>query len=286
MNDIVRQAFAQVCDGDAGKTAGRHIAKGLGGALCKQVAHPLRRRFETAAAQYIGGLFQAPLKRNTGQRMSVAEIGRTDADQETAVRVDAVPSVAAHTVGYHAFHFVCRCNNGSTGTHAEGIDAASVLAMMGGAIFRCAQTGMAGKGAELRLVNHCLGMLDARTNGKRFLGHGYAGLMQHLEGVTGAVAKRQHRIVRAYFLVAVDNKPAQYAILDVQARYPGVKAYITAQFNDGVSNMRHHGNEFVRTDMRTIAVLNLRRRARFDKLPDNPGMAMFAVFDLGAQFTV
>ena len=107
-------------------------------------------------------------------------------------------------------------------------------------------------------------MFDARADGKRLGRHGHAQLVQHGEGVAGAVADGEDDVLRLHlhgFASADAGRAAHAAVFDQQAGQPRLKEHFPAQAHDLLPDGAHHGGQAVRAHVRARFPQNLLRRA-------------------------
>ena len=130
-------------------------------------------------------------------------------------------------------------------------------------------------------------MFDARADGKRLGRHGHAQLVQHGEGVAGAVADGEDDVLRLHLhgcASAHAGRAAHAAIFDQQARQPRLKEHFPAQAHDLLPDGAHHGGQAVRAHVRARFPENLLRRAEAGQRFQH--FAAMGVLDAGIEFAI
>ena len=130
-----------------------------------------------------------PLQANARQRIPGKAFKRSQVigvqgHNQPAVGVALVAGMLAHAIGHHPAFFRRCPHHKSTGTHAEAINAASVLGVVHQLVLGCSQTRMASRLPPAGCVNQMLRMLNPHAHGKRFALQLHTDLLQHFKAVS------------------------------------------------------------------------------------------------------
>src|SRR5882757_6865124 len=145
---------------------------------------------------------------------------------------------------------------------------------------------MPGIFAETGFVNQRLWMFDAETNREGFRIDEYTPAMQHAEGITGAMARRQHNMTGADRLTTREYHCLEAAVLDQQIRDLAFETHLATQGDDFGAHRRNHSSEPECTDVRLADIHYFFRRARTHKLVHHPAPIEFRILDLAVELAV
>jgi len=140
--------------------------------------------------------------------------------------------------------------------------------------------------AKTRPVDHALGMLDAKPQGKRLGIDGDAAVMQHLECVAGAVPRRQHHMIGFDLLARFQRHTAQLPVFDFQAGELAAKTILPAQLLDGLAQTFHHGDQAEGADMGMGLGENFLGRAGLDEFVQHLAAQVAWILDLAVELAV
>ena len=145
---------------------------------------------------------------------------------------------------------------------------------------------MAGAGAEARLVDQALRVLDAKAHRERLGQHRHAALLQQREGVPRTVSYCQHRVVGAQLLTTGQAQAPQVALLDQQIGHLLAEADVAAQRLDLGPHLLDHAHQAEGADVRLGDVEDLLRRAGLDELGEHLARQVPRIADLAPQLAV
>ena len=245
--------------------------------------------FVSAATEFEGVCFKLALQRDPGQRIArriARKVFRRNVDDDSGIGVALGARILAHPVGDHAVGFRGGSDDLSARAHAEAIHGPAVAGVIDQFVVCRADQRIAGVGAESCLVDQGLRVFDAKADGKRLGFHEYAGLVQHFEGVAGAVPERQDDLVGGDFLAIGQGDAAHVAGFDVQASDPALKADFAAERLDFTAHVFNHADQAESADVRPGDVENLGRCAGFYEFLKHLASEMARVFDLTVEFAV
>ena len=216
---------------------------------------------------------------------------RLDPDHEAGVGVALVARILAHPVGDDAPDLGGRGHHRSARAHAEAVDGASVRTVVRQGVGRRAEVRVAGAGAEAGLVDPALRMLDPEADGEGLGLYVDAAGVQHLEGVAGAVAHRQHHVVGGERVAGGEAKAphaprAVGARLDLEVVDPAAEAVFAAEGLDGSAHRLDHGHEAEGADVGVGLGQDLGRRAGLDELGQDLAAEVTGVLDLAVELAV
>jgi len=149
-----------------------------------------------------------------------------------------------------------------------------------------AQDGVAGVGAETCLVDQALRVFDAVADRKGLGFHVHAAFMQHREGVAGAVAQRQHDMVRPDLLAVLQGDTADVAILDLDVGDVLLEADFAAQRHDVGTDLFDHADQAEGANVRFAHVQDLFGRAGLDEFGEHLAGQVARVADLAVELAV
>ena len=127
-------------------------------------------------------------------------------------------------------------------------------------------------------------LLNADAHGKGLRLHGNALGMQRLEGVPGAVADGQHRLIAGDALAAFQLHPGKGIPFQQKFRNPAAKAHLTAQGDDLLSEALDYLQQHIRSHMGFGVIQNVLPGTKGNKLLQDP--ANSGIADTGIQFSI
>ena len=227
-------------------------------------------------------------------RAGGADVLGREADDDAGIGVALVARVLAHAVGHHPARLGGRGDDRAARAHAEAVDRAAVLRVVHQLVVGGAEQRMAGVLlAEPGAIDHALRMLDAKADRERLGLHRHAALVQHGEGVAGAVAEGEHDLVGAQLLgacfgacAARDRQAANPAGLDPQVDDARAEADLAAEALDLGAHLLDHADQPEGADVRLGDVGDLLGRAGLDELLDHLAREMARVADLAPELAV
>ena len=149
-----------------------------------------------------------------------------------------------------------------------------------------AQARVPGLGSQPGAVNQHLGMLNAKANGKGLGLHVDAPVVEHLKGIAGAVAHRQHHMVAGDVLAAGQGHPAHLAAIDINIIDPTLKPNFAAQGFDGGPQVLHDFDQAIGANVGFVDVQDLRSRPGLDQLRQHLAPVVLGVADLAVELAV
>ena len=229
----------------------------------QKLLHGALRRPGNLAVFFQPFLIRQPLvfllEANARQHIVGLKIRCAHIAEDTAVGGAAVPLAVAHSV-HTKFLFPGGADDDfAAGAHAEGIDPSAV----GGAVrYFVVRRGKPPLLSVLGPVDQGLRVFHSNSDGKRLLLHRQFFLMNHFEGIPGAVTDCQnHRIGDKLFPVSFivhqhrADEPALFCLKGLQT---GSEPHFTAQGKDFVANIYNHFPKHIGADMRAVFVQNRR----------------------------
>ncbi len=145
--------------------------------------------------------------------------------------------------------------------------------------------------AEAGAIDERLRMLDAEADRKRLRFDVDAACLQHIERIAGAVADREHDVVRTDMLAIVEDDPAHPLAAvpvrsEVEIRDPAFETIFAAERLDRRAQALDHGDEPEGADMRLADVQDLGRRARAHELLQHLAAMVGRVPDAAPELAV
>ena len=138
--------------------------------------------------------------------------------------------------------------------------------------------------AILSFVNILLQMFNTDAHSKRLCLHGNAHRFQMAEGIPGAVSDGKNHMITGKSFLFVDLQAGNSAVFLVQVRNLGIEPDFTAQREDPLTDILHHGKKHIGTHMGFGIKENILTGAGFHKLLQHP--ADTGIVHAGIQFTV
>src|SRR6185437_6006643 len=129
-------------------------------------------------------------------------------------------------------------------------------------------------------------MLDTQADGKGFGFEMDAPLLQHAEGVAGAVPQREDYVAAIQSLPARQHHAFDLSPFDDQIGNLAFEAHFTTKRDDLLAHPRYDASETKRADVRLADIENLRRCAGTHELPHHLATMEFRVFDLAVELAV
>ena len=162
---------------------------------------------------------------------------------------------------------------------------------MGQLIVSRAQIGMFGRGAEPRIVDQGLGMLDAKADGERLGLDIDAPIIEHLEGVAGAVADGQDHMIGQQVFTAFQHHAAYLALaggvgIDQEVHDLVLKPIFPAQFLDRLAQALDHRNQSEGANMGMGLGEDFWRRTGLDELGQDLAAKVPWILDLAIELAV
>ena len=133
-------------------------------------------------------------------------------------------------------------------------------------------------------INAALGMLNPHAHGKRLGLHGHALVLQHLEGIPGAVANGQHGAVAGNHRSVCQLHAGELVVFHLQAGDLGPEPDFASQLLNPLPQVLHHCQQHVGAHMGLGIVEDVFSGTGFYKLLQNPSDS--GVIYTGVQLTV
>ena len=211
---------------------------------------------------------------------------RRDTHDDAAVGVALVARILTHAIGHHVSRFRGGRHHRATGTHAKAVHRAAVAAVMHQFVIRRAQGRVSCVPAVAAAVDEGLGMLDAKTNGKRLGLQIHAALVQHVKRVARAMPHRQHDMPRRDVLSARQHHTQHLPAVDIEIADAAVKTYLATEGFNGRAQLLHHPHQPEGADVRLVEVENFRRRTGLNEFSKHLASVILGVLDLAVQLAI
>src|SRR5699024_9080710 len=152
----------------------------------------------------------------------------------------------------------------ASGAHAKRVDTPAVLQLCGKFVGGREQMDIARLKPVLALVDHLLGMFEAKSHSEILCFHMHTRALEHLKGVPGAVADSQHPIPAEKSLLS-RSKARKGSVLDQKSVHTGLKAHLSAQTTDFLPDTGYNADEKIRSDMGFLIPQDMFRRSETHK---------------------
>ena len=270
----------QVAPVYAGAIGGDHGCRTGAGSACQKVPYGLGWG-SVAAADPVGIFLHLPLPLHSPKGARIGEVRRIQCHQQRGVGIFSIPVGIAHAVGHHPTLLRGRSHHEAPGTHTEGIYRLGIQ-MLRQLIVRRGQR--RADHAVLGSVDIPLLVFNPNAHGEGLGLHGDAGLLQHGEGIPGAVADGQHHMAGGDYLPLCRPHPGNRAPFQHQPGDLSAEAHLAPQRENPLPKILHHFQQHIRTHMGLGVVENLLPGTGLHKLLQNP--ADSGVVHPGVQLAV
>src|SRR6185312_7155795 len=170
--------------------------------------------------------------------------------------------------------------------HAEAVDRAPIAGVVYQFVVCGTQLRMAGETPETCGVDQRLRMLDTQTDGKGFGFEMDAPVLEHAEGVAGAVPQSEHYVAAVQGLSARKHHTFYPSPFDDQVGNPALEAYFATQRDDLFAHLRYDARQAKRADVRLADIKNFRRCTGAHELPHHLAAVEFRVFYLAVELAI
>ena len=161
----------------------------------------------------------------------------------------------AHAIDSQTPRFRGRIDDVAARAHAEGVYAPSIGTLMGHLIIGRPQR-FDLCSAVLCGIDVSLRMLNAQSDGERFLLYGHASLQQPLKGITRAVSHGQNGDIRLKFFRSVYRDSLQRSVLNPKIGDAALEVKGSSQTDDLFPHIFHDDTEHIGSDMGLILIKN------------------------------
>ena len=271
---------------DAGQVRGLDRAEGGGGPPFEEVPDQLARGLVGAPAEGEGLLLEPALQGHARERVAGVVLVGGDADDDRAVGVALVARVLAHAVGHDPAGLGGGGDDRAAGAHAEAVDRAAVAAVVHQLVVGGAEDLVPGLGAPAGLVDHALGVLDAKADREGLGLDVDAAVMDHLEGVAGAVPDGEDDVVRLDELAVRQAHALDPAVLDRQVVDAGLEADLAAEREDRRAHGLDDRDQAEGADVGPVDVEDLGRGAGLDELLEHLAPVVVRIAHLAVELAV